>query len=297
MSLRDVEKPRSARPFRLVPVAEGLEGRQLLSTVSLGAGQQALDVRMPFEYAGPETKTVQVTVTRSAADGSAALGKRQSVNFDARFFSEPSASAKGRAAASRPIGPGVHKRITFQPGETTKTITVKLPKMPAGAESFNGVVGVRTSDRSFVSPYDTAYFSVFSNANKVPPTITSTQLTPQGFAITYSKPMNPASVVDVSTYDIQTSPEPPQIDTYYAEAPYPKSVELQSAVYDDATRTVTLIPAQPLDTTSYQLDLSGWSHIISSEFTDPRVDLQGNFLRYNNGLSSIPIGPTAWTAG
>jgi len=307
-----LERPRSPRPLRACPQAEPLEGRSLLShvsprsapqtpaihviQVSPRSAAQTLGIHVPSAFIGPDTSEVDVTLTRSSPAGAAGLTKRLTVAFSDDYEPIPADPAATHIIVDHT---GVYKRVTFQPGQASQTIPVPVPAVPPGFGSVQVVLGVSRPFMSFSNWPTTTSLTVFASADKIPPTIVATKLTPQGLALTFSKPMDASTVQNINNYDVVGIP--PTTFAPVSVLPTTDTVALQAAVYDPTTQTVTLIPTKPLDLGSYAVHSAGGNYYPSSTpgtlalrdlegnpITDPIDNLAGNFY--------VTVSRDPWTA-
>ncbi len=145
-----------------------------------------------------------------------------------------------------------------------------------------------TSSIPFSSQPSTVY--LVDGPQALPPTITSVRLITtgrhaSGIALTFSKPMAPATVDDVHNYRITTvyttdgnsDPLAPYLDYFagtnlsYGTDYHNQTIVLKAAQYDPSTDTVLLTPAKPLGSSASYSVLSTnqmAGHVIT--------DLQGN---------------------
>jgi hypothetical protein len=301
MPPRRPERPRSARLLRARPQAEPLEGRSLLSHVSPHSAAQTLAIHVPGALIGPDTSEVDVIVTRSSSAGAAALRRRLPVGYfgDDLTPTPTDLAAPGRASAPHPPYRDVMKRLRFKPGQASLTIPLHVLAVPAGLGSFKVVVGVTQPSSPFGNWPTTTTFRVFASADKIPPTIAATRLTPAGLAPTFSQPMDASTVQDINNYDVTIPPTTAEIMSrvragrHPTTPPPPAPVALQAAVYAPTTETVTLIPTGPPDLIIYNVDISGSVGTLPSTTPGTQVltDLKGNAL---TGYLSVPVGPDPW---
>jgi hypothetical protein len=121
----------------------------------------------------------------------------------------------------------------------------------------------------------TTSLTVFASADKVPPAIVATRLTPQGLALTFSKPMDATTVQNINNYVVDILPTTAE----QVYMPTPETVALHAAVYDPRTQTVTLTPTKPLDLASdYTVSSPGFWVFGPSATPSTQVltDLEGN---------------------
>ena len=194
--------------------------------------------------------------------------------------------------------------VTFPAGVTSESVSIPIPPGTAASGPVLLELSV-TSPALGVSENPAAtVVVVVDNAAALPPTITSAQLIgvkghhAAGIAITFSKPMSPASVANVQNYSISTTAEitklaPSTLDSS-GENVAPISlltlVPLRAATYDSATDTVTLIPRHSLTTTArYSVlsahsrsgqvltDLAGTPLLVGASYDgDFSIDVSGN---------------------
>jgi hypothetical protein len=155
----------------------------------------------------------------------------------------------------------VDQTLTFANGNSSATVTVPIL---AGAPN-PGEVDVTLTATPINPPpnlnflYRKYELRIFSSAARIPPTIVSTQGTPRGIVLTFSKPMNPVAASNVNNYtvhftktffktnallapiDFLTAPLHPDspIDSY--DINITGRVPLKAAEYDPATNSVTLV--------------------------------------------------------
>ena len=297
----------SARRGRRVgrPSVEALEGRIVLSSMTTG---QYLRYQLDRYYVSPQSGTVNLTVSRSSTDANGAIVfKVQTTgNFDtideprtpkgggprfdrrvvgpvtgvsvgfgptARRVVWRSLRTTGRDPSFLPITP-IDGTYRLQPGQASVTIPVRLnPRfaVPAGGDT---TLDVKVAERGNLFPWSAETLSIVPSPDRVPPVIVTTSLAATGVVtLTFSKPMDPATVEDVNNYLVTV---------------YSTTIKLipKSAAYDPATRTVTLTPTGPLDPAFY--------HSYNLLFpAKPLKDLQGNSL----GLDPTSYGMTrlSWT--
>jgi hypothetical protein len=170
------------------------------------------------------------------------------------------------------------------------TETVRIPINSGATNSGTVPVWIVATATSGYSIGPAVY--LVSGPDAVPPTMTSAQVInfgrhASGIAITFSKPMAPATVENVHNYSVSslqtgnTSLNPLALIApagYFMKIGYSA---LKAAHYDPSTRTVTLIPKQPL------ISSNGYS--VQSPKRRPGhvlTDLEGNPL-YDSGVGSM----------
>jgi hypothetical protein len=211
--------PRGMTGRRLL--AEPLEARSLLSAFFQNS----------FQTVGDRAGVAEVTVVR-ATDSSQA----ENFNF----------SAGGGTAVPGVDYVPVSQTLAFSPGETSKTVTV--PVLPAGPNAPNTVVQLTlTPVPGNPIGGSTAYLEVAHNPDTTPPHVVSGTVRTRGqfvtgFTLTFSKDMAQGPAQGVHNYEIDDprSLRPVRRVEMVAAT---REIVLKSAVYDPATRTVTLTPA------------------------------------------------------
>lgn len=260
--------------------------RRLRSTPS--PAPEAFGISLPATTVGPETREIEVIVYRWSPGGISRFNSPLTLSYHADFYTIPDPWARGGAGVSQPFHPDERKRITFKPGETMKVLTLKLPPMPAGAWSYSASVSVSLPVLGWGNGVQFAGVTVLTSPEKVPPAIVAHEYTPDGLKITFSKPMDPATVQDINNYSVKKLPQGPRPegDHFVDEAP----VALQSAVYDPETRTVTLVPTTPLDPVLYAVMPRGLALDWTTTSTDLfPTDVNGNPCRFSEFIGTDPL--------
>ena len=291
------------------PGAEALEGRMLLSRSARMAPSVIQDLQIVPEYVSPQSGEVDITVTRSP-DG-AGRAQRFSLGTTARPVVPPATlptgwwrrsntiPTTGRDPSALPIVP-IDGAYQFEPGQTSLTIPLRLnPNYVPPGEIHLSVFAVQ---RGRMGPYASgnsgdALFIVTS-PDRVRPEIVSSGHSPQAITLTFSKPMDPATVEDINNYQV-TGDGPLEPSNAWTKAgrgrrepwvqvmaPSRIRVTLESAAYDPATLTVTLTPTEPLTLSGYSVfphssDIphpSGLREYLPAPGVKPLTDLQGNTL-------------------
>ena len=108
----------------------------------------------------------------------------------------------------------------------------------------------------------------------VPPTLQSVRLlghwkAATGLALTFSEPLNPATASEVSSYRVWGNVRIKSFDTDQ------RKLDLRSAAYDDATRTVTLTPDRPTFTAQRYLRIV-FVHWTVTDVAGNRLDGDGD---------------------
>ena len=182
----------------------------------------------------------------------------------------------GHNHSALPIVP-IAGTYRFAPGQTSMTIPVRMNP------NFVPVSAILLSVNAIVPPphlYDVTFppvLTILPSPAQIPPQIVSSRVSPQAVTLTFSKPMNPATVEDVKNYWVYVRASDGSV----------QPVTLKSAAYDPATHTVTLTPTAPLNPANH-VDFADYNSHTSSLPTDPprpqwflvesQTDLQGNPL-------------------
>jgi hypothetical protein len=169
--------------------------------------------------------------------------------------------------------------VTFPAGVTTETVAIPVDSGVASS----GPVPILISA---TAPTNVATFQqhvyLVSGPDAIPPTITNYQLItqrghPTGIAITFSKPMAPATVENVHNYAVSSFHKGSTFLNPLAlvvPAGFFDSIRhdaLKAADYDPTTRTVTLIPRHPFKWSPGYV-VQNARHLAEHALTD----LQGN---------------------
>jgi hypothetical protein len=191
----------------------------------------------PSPFVLQHSGSAQITLTRDSNSAQGTL----SVEFSTDSASPESAPAKTIAAASagRQYLP-VDETVTFQPGQTA--LTVSVPILPNAANPGIVLVGVTTKPLVAGGIVETREFAIVSGPDQFPLTITNAQVVKEAsgasaIALTFNEPMAQASVENLRNYRI----------TPTGRSAPPLPLPLQSATYDAATYTVTLVTKKPLN--------------------------------------------------
>jgi hypothetical protein len=159
----------------------------------------------------------------------------------------------------------VDQTLTFGNGGSKADVSVPIL---AGAPN-PGEVDVNLTITPIDPPPDLKTFGplelrILASPALIPPTIASTQGTPRGIVLTFSKPMDPTAASNVNNYSVRatstsskTNPFLVPIDLATIPLHFDSSiatkssnstqtVPLRAAEYDPATNSVTLIPSRKL---------------------------------------------------
>jgi hypothetical protein len=277
------EMSRSSRPplgFR--PVTFELEGRLLLtsghSSAPVGNYVQFRNIPgsgspLQAEVVGQQDGSVTVFLARTRAKGTLTV----------HVTTDPASPAVGVNVGA------VDQTLTFTRGQSSVAVTV-----PILAGALNpGEVDVNlnvTPLTPHVQSRGPLQFQILANTT-TPPRILSLQGKPEGIVVRFSKAMDPAGATNLNNYQVQWSTvhhKHKDIGPLAILKPGPwgpdsstslGTVKFQSAQYDPATDSVTLIPMQHLNYSTAKFSVWGGELIDHSDQsnTGPRLtDLQGN---------------------
>jgi hypothetical protein len=261
------------------------------SPSAIQAPTESLAVQTPSPFVTRQAGVLDVTVVRKGLDGphatpkATALSEPLTVNVSAtigstRHVLQVASSPAFASDASTPNS----ESVAFPAGVTTET--VRIPINPGTAISGTVPVWISaTATSGFVVPTQQAVY-LLSGPDAVPPMITSAQLITQGrhasgIAITFSKPMAPATVENVHNYSVSTLQKGNTILNPLALVAPPgyfmsiRYSALKAARYDPSTQTVTLLPRQPFSASNvYNVQspprLAG--HVITDVEGNPLYD-------------------------
>ena len=255
-----------------------LEGRLLMAITLPPSPAQFVGFTVgpgyPTQFVTQQAGTATVTLSRSDTTGSLRV----------EVTTDPSSPYVGVNAGA------VDQTVTFADGQSLATLTVPII---AGAPN-PGEVDVYLNMKALnppapppgnyspnPAPLD---LKIVASDPTLPPKVVSELGTNQGIVLRFNKPMDPVGASNVNNYSvIWVNPW----TTYTGFLKFPEStlivkpVQFESAQYDPATQTVTLIPKHPILYVS-----STWSQVKrarrsvrtahSSNVAPGLTDLQGN---------------------
>ena len=296
---------KSYRGGRSTLGAELLERRRLLSGAA--PGHQDVAIQVPSAYISQQSSQLDVTLVRTKPSG-----RSDAKGIDhGRFLGR----AITRIAAEPDSGPAVHPG-RMSPSPSRRASRPRPSPFPINSGAANpGLVpmqlAVTSSVRQVKGSSTTVYLA--SSADAIPPSIIGVQRVAGGIAITFSKPMDPATVRGHPQLRGQVLAEPefqprkpvrrrPGPDTRQYD---PMKIPLRRATYNPATNTVLLVATEQLGSKgSYQI--SNPASLLAKKArpsnAHPLTDLEGNVLDQGGkggGTFSITIGkgkPYAATA-
>jgi hypothetical protein len=278
----------SSRRRRISLKAESLEQRTLLSG-SPALPHVAIDV--PSAYVSQQADQLTVRLVRPAAAGQSSNLRPLTVDFSAMEGSFAAGGVKINDDTVPPQFTPVNESVTFPQGVTTETVVVPINSGAPNPGTVPVHLSVTSASRKVRRSDETVYLA--DSVASVPPTIIGVQRVAGGIAITFSKPMDPATVQDIHNYAVKFSPSNnfnledltgfgliQTLNT--AKQPIP----LRRATYNASTNTVTLVATEQLGPNgSYMISnpVSLLSKAIKRGKAHPLTDLQGNPLEEEEG--------------
>lgn len=221
---------------------EMLEQRTLLS------GSAAVTIEVPSAYVSQQASEVDVTLVRTAAAarGTGALTVQLSASPAARPTGEPidDIAMAGFAALTEPV--------SFPAGATEETVAVPIAYTGGLMPGLVPVdLSVSSGSRRVQSEDATIYLAKSQSA--VPPSIIAVQRVAGGIAVTFSQPMDPATVANIHNYAVKFASNQQfsledltGIGLVQTLSNSKAVIGLRRATYDAATDTVTLVPNEQL---------------------------------------------------
>ena len=136
-----------------------------------------------------------------------------------------------------------------------------------------------------------------SSLDAVPPSIIGVQRVAGGIAVTFSKPMDPATVENIHNYSVKFSPNQNfSLENLYGVGlvqtlnTTKTTIPLRRASYDPATNTVTLITNEPLGPNG-SYEISNPPSLLAKKArpnnAQPLTDLEGNVLNQGGSGGSV----------
>ncbi len=280
---------------------EPLEHRALLSGESAAMqstsspAAQVVAIEVPSAYVSQNANQLDVTLVRSAATGlNRDLGP-VTITFSASGGSLPSGDASVDDIAVAQFIP-VNTSVTFPAGATTEMVVVPIDYSAGLNPALVPVqLSVTSSSRRVHGSDATIYLS--NSPSAIPPSIVAVQRVAGGIAVTFSKPMDPATVANIHNYAVKFTPSQQfsladltgvgLVETLNnAKTP----IGLRRASYNAATDTVTLVPNEQLGSQG-SYTVSNPASLLAKG-NRPRkahalTDLQGNPLDEGESASGV----------
>jgi hypothetical protein len=305
--------PRTGRLVRLNP--EVLENRMLLSGNSFSlqssgsAPREVVSVRVPSTYVSQSSSTIDVTITRTMGKKSLPIKSPLTLRLSANALA-PATARGGKPRTSSVIAP-LNTLVVFASGETSQTVA--LPIFVQAPLPSLVPVQITVSPSSHPQTEAKTMVDLASAQQLVPPSITAVSIVRQGsvgkgISVTFSQPMDPASVENVHNYSVKSvplnkislfaTPNPSIVQpSSYLTTSSPQGIPLRAARYNPATDTVLLVPKSPLTVAK--------SYIVKSptslgslrngpKIAQPLTDANGNVLNplnFPEGSFSITLSP------
>jgi len=279
-------------------VAEPLESRSLLSgSASAAHTLAAVAIQVPGDYISQRSSSLDVTLVRTTGAGRGHAGGSLTVDFSAQPGTLAGGLETNTSTIAQEFTP-VSLSVTFPPGVTTATVVVPINPGAPNPGLVPIVLSVMPQARKGAISKTTVYLA--SGPAAVPPSILSAHLVTRArsaaaIALTFSKPMSPATVENIHNYTITFTPlqnftvsDLNGVGLVRTITNQRQTVALRAASYDPSTDTVTLIPKEKLRTAgSYQIKspASLGSRRHSAHHAQPLTDLDGNSISL--GTSSV----------
>jgi hypothetical protein len=282
-----LHKRRSSRARIFALGAEVLECRSLLSGTA--PGHQDVEIQVPSAYISQQSSEIDVTLARTQPSGRSDSKGSITVDFSATY-------APG--TSGQQFSP-VNTSVTFPAGQATETVAIPVNSSAANPGLVPVDLAATSSTRQIKGSKTTVYLA--NSASAIPPSIVAVQRVAGGIAITFSKPMDPATVQNIHNYVVKFRPS----QSFNLEELYgvglvdmpnntPDNVPLRRATYNPATNTVLLVANEQLGSQgSYQIKspASLTAKKGGPHKAHPLTDLEGNVLDQggNGGTFKISI--------
>jgi hypothetical protein len=295
---------RSIARRRVSLEAERLEQRSLLSGSSSGghvtrsSAIEDVTIRVPSAYVSQQASNLEVTLVRTTGSGGRHVRGPLTVDFSAMLGAPQGGIASALVAPGRQFTP-VNLSVTFPAGQTTTNVVVPIQETPSpGLVPI--LLSVSSPSSSVAGSDATVYLA--SSPLDVPPSITSAHLfargsNARGIAITFSKPMSPASVENIHNYSVVYNEtkkfsiaDLTAFGLLGALSNPRRIISLRAAKYDPATNTVTLVSNASLKTSgSYEISSpsSLLSHRAHAKKAQPLSDLQGKVINPTGAVGGV----------
>jgi hypothetical protein len=231
---------------------ELLEGRALLNGGSRGSlapspnDREAVSILGAGGYVSQKASVLSLQVNRAPISPNTKLDDAVVVNV--------SAALAANAATSGAFFQPVNESVTLPPGAAFGNVSIPIQLGAHSPDSVPITISASTPTPGVAVTGAPQIVNLVSSPDALPPTITDQHLIVDGthvtgIAITFSKPMNAASVENIHNYFFGVNSRRTFYDWFglskYKEFTAEK-VALQRASYDPATNTVTLFPRKPL---------------------------------------------------
>jgi hypothetical protein len=289
--------PRILPRQRITLGAELLERRSLLSGAA--PGHQDVAIQVPSAYVSQQSSQLDVTLVRTTPSGHKDYSKG-SITVDFSATSVPTGGTASASDAPAQQFTAVNQSVTFPAGKSTETVAVPINSGAPNPGLVPIQLAVTSSARQVKGSSTTV--SLASSAAAIPPSIIGVQRVAGGIAITFSKPMDPATVANIHNYVVKFSPK----DNFSLENLYgvglvqaldntPVKISLRRATYNPATNTVLLVATEQLGPNG-AYTISSPASLLAKKpkpsNAHPLTDVEGNVLNQGktDGAFSITIG-------
>jgi hypothetical protein len=231
---------------------ERLEGRALLNGGSRGSlapsaqDREAVSVLEVGNYVSQQISVLSLPVNRAPIYPNTSLDEPVVVNVSVAL----AASATTSGATFQPV----NESLTLPPGVASGNLSIPIQLGPDSPDSVPITISASTPTPGVALRGTPQTVNLFSGPDALPPTVTDHHLIVEGkhvtgISLTFSKPMNAASVENIHNYFFGVN----RSRTYYDwfglskyKAIAVDKVALKTASYDPVTNTVTLNPRKPL---------------------------------------------------
>jgi len=288
-------------PLRLEP----LEHRTLLNGSSgadlakSSSGVQDVTIQVPSPYVSQQASALDVTLVRTTASGGSHVRGPLTVDFSASVGALPGSNLTAPDTPGQQFTP-VNESVTFPAGQTTANVVVPIN---SGAPNPGLVpIALSVGSPSRLVHGSNTTVDLAAGPDDVPPSIVYVHMLKRGIALTFSKPMAPASVDKIRNYAVKYSPSQKfslsdleGVGLVQTLDTTSQAITLKRAIYDAATNTVTLIPKVALPSSgTYRISspASLGSRRADPHKAQPLTDLQGGVINPNGtvaGRFSITI--------
>jgi hypothetical protein len=280
--------------------AEPLEHRTLLSGASARAqstsapAAQVVAIQVPSAYVSQQADQLDVTLVRSAAAGhSRSLGPL-TIDFSASYGSLSTGSTATPGIAGQQFTP-VNQSVTFPNGVTTETVVVPIDSGAPNPGLVPVQLSVTSSSRRVHGSDET--IDLANSLGALPPSIVAIQRVQGGIAVTFSKPMDRATVENIHNYAVKFTPSQQfsledltGVGLVQTLNNTKTPIGLRRASYNAATNTVTLVPNEQLGSAG-SYTVSNPSSLLAKRNRPKKAvaltDLQGNLLEEGGSASGV----------
>jgi hypothetical protein len=279
-------RPSWTRRPRLVPLVEPLEHRTPLTAAASSLAVPKVTIQVPSSYISQQSGALDVTLVRKPPAGQHRPLGPLTVNFSAAPGSLPAGLATPESTPGAQFNP-IDGPVTFPAGVTAEMVVVPIHSGAPNPALVPIALAVTSASQPVASSSSTVYLAATTDA--LPPSIIAVQRVRGGIAITFSKPMDRASVQDIHNYKVKYSPSQhfnplylTSVGLVQALAATSQRIPLRRAIYDAATNTVILVPKQQLQSDgSYQISspASLRAKLSRPNKAHPLTDLEGNALQ------------------